>query len=169
MTSERFLCFNGTNPMSHKRNVSIALIDRAIAFSHPEFRPESIKKVKSILNFNGYPKKFYDPIIKSRVNNYYNSRDKKKDTDLKYVSIPYIKGHSERLRKILNKHGFSVSFKTSSTLKKFYSKLKYKVKSEDKSNLIYKINCKNCISTYIGTTGQKLKNRVSQHKSDIKN
>lgn len=36
------------------------------------------------------------------------------------------------------------------------------------SNLIYKINCKDCPGCYIGQTKQYLKNRVYQHKHSIK-
>lgn len=34
----------------------------------------------------------------------------------------------------------------------------------EKTNLIYKINCKNCNSRYIGQTFRYLKNRIYEHK-----
>lgn len=33
-------------------------------------------------------------------------------------------------------------------------------------NTIYSINCNDCEGVYIGQSGQKLKNRIKQHKSD---
>lgn len=48
IASERFLNFKGINPISHKRNVITALIDRAIAFTNPNYRPDSINTIKNI-------------------------------------------------------------------------------------------------------------------------
>lgn len=38
----------------------------------------------------------------------------------------------------------------------------------NRSNLVYLIPCNHCHLKYIGTTKQLLKNRISQHKSDVK-
>ena len=38
---------------------------------------------------------------------------------------------------------------------------------EDRQNVIYKINCKNCNKAYIGETGQNIKNRIKQHKYNV--
>lgn len=38
-----------------------------------------------------------------------------------------------------------------------------------KSGVIYSFRCKECNKSYIGQTGQKLKNRIAQHKSDFRN
>ena len=46
--------------------------------------------------------------------------------------------------------------------------MKDKTELFKESNVIYKINCQNYNSNYIGTTKQYLKNRISQHKSSIK-
>ena len=35
-------------------------------------------------------------------------------------------------------------------------------------NIIYRIQCSNCKISYIGATSQKLKDRINQHRSDIK-
>lgn len=169
MSSDRFLFYNGTNPLAHKRNVALALTDRAIAFTDPKFRPNAIFRARSILIANGYPLNFIDKIIKSRVNMFYNRAKDRDNKETKFISIPYIHGHSEQLRKILVRYGFSASFSTKNTLRNIYSKLKYDIDKMDKSNLVYKINCKSCSSLYIGTTSQKFKNRISQHKGDIRN
>lgn len=45
---------------------------------------------------------------------------------------------------------------------------KDKYKKEEISNIVYKINCKDCESTYIGQSGRKLQIRVDEHKKDVK-
>jgi len=50
---------------------------------------------------------------------------------------------------------------------KFFSKIKDKVDKNQKSNIIYKIECNDCSGVYIGETKQLLKNRIYNHKRDI--
>lgn len=129
IASERFLNFKGINPISHKRNVITALIDRAIAFTNPNYRPDSINTIKNILNKNNYPKKFYQPIINNRINKYYNNnKNNNNNTELKkFISIPYISGLSEQINRILKKYNFKIAYKSNNIFKKFYSKLKYNI------------------------------------------
>ena len=38
-----------------------------------------------------------------------------------------------------------------------------------KSNVVYKINCKDCSENYVGQTSRQLKIRISEHKRDVIN
>ena len=38
----------------------------------------------------------------------------------------------------------------------------------DHCGVVYKINCLNCESSYVGQTKRKLKTRIKEHKTDIK-
>lgn len=49
-----------------------------------------------------------------------------------------------------------------------YSRLKDRTLKSEESNLIYKINCKDCDKSYIGQTKQYLNKRIYQHKYDCK-
>ena len=49
-----------------------------------------------------------------------------------------------------------------------YSKTKQKIATNDKSNVIYKIECSDCNKSYIGQTKNYLQNRLNKHKNDIK-
>ena len=40
---------------------------------------------------------------------------------------------------------------------------------KSQKNKIYKFNCKDCKSWYIGEIGQKVENRTYQHKNDVRN
>ena len=41
------------------------------------------------------------------------------------------------------------------------------VKDEEKTELIYRVPCKNCSSSYIGETGRKFGLRIKQHKKEV--
>jgi len=44
---------------------------------------------------------------------------------------------------------------------------KDKIKDEEKTELIYRIPCKNCPSSYIGETGRKLGLRMKEHRKEV--
>jgi len=44
---------------------------------------------------------------------------------------------------------------------------KDKVKDEEKIELIYRVPCKNCSSSYVGETGRKFGLRIKEHKKEV--
>ena len=44
---------------------------------------------------------------------------------------------------------------------------KDKVKDEEKTELIYRVPCKNCSSSYVGETGRKFGLRIKEHKKEV--
>ncbi|XP_037041511.1 uncharacterized protein LOC119078142 [Bradysia coprophila] len=167
IASGRYLHFKAHNPISHKRNVASALTDRAIALTNPNDRPKSLKRVKDLLSGNGYPDKFVSNVIKNRVDKFYNNTKTKKDQNNRFIAAPYIPGLSEKLKKSLNQHNLTLSCKTTNRIGNIYSKTKYTVPKEEKSKVIYQVKCRDCNAIYIGITKQKLKDRMSKHRSDV--
>ena len=45
--------------------------------------------------------------------------------------------------------------------------LKDKVRDEEKTELIYRVPCKNCSSSYVGETGRKFGLRIKEHKKKV--
>lgn len=73
-----------------------------------------------------------------------------------------------------DKTKYNLAFKMNNSNKRFYNNMKSKIDNSDEQNLIYKIQCKGneeeqCDGIYIGTTKNKLKTRLSGHKSNFKN
>ena len=52
------------------------------------------------------------------------------------INLPYVEGKT-----ILRSHKIRSTFYTKSTLRKFLCKLKGRVATEDKSNIVYEIHC----------------------------
>lgn len=159
ISSRRYLHFEAYNSVTHKRNVATAITDRAIAFTNTNERPRSLDKVRNLLNDNGYPKDFVDEVIKDRVN--------KNATNPRYIATPYIPGLSERLRKMLKEQNLSLACKTNNNMGNLYTKIKYTVPRDMKSEvIIYRIKCMDCTAEYSGQTKQRAGKRKTQHKSD---
>ena len=60
------------------------------------------------------------------------------------INLPYVEGTSEKLRRILRSHKIRSTFYTENTLCKLLCKIKNRVATEDKNNIVYEIHCSNC-------------------------
>ena len=82
--------------------------------------------------------------------------------------VPYIKGASERVDKILQRYGYKLGHQLTHTLESKLSKLNDMRPDSDKCSVIYKIKCNECNHVYIGETGKELYKRVSEHMLSVR-
>ena len=73
------------------------------------------------------------------------------------INLPYVKGTSEKLTRILRYHKIRSTSYTENTLRKLLCKPKDRVATEDKNNIVYKIDCSNCQAVYFGESKRSLK------------
>ena len=78
--------------------------------------------------------------------------------------IPYVRGVSESIRRILSSLGIRVCYKPFQTLKQMLSHPKDPVPDLQRRDVVYKIPCAACSSSYIGQTGRKLSQRLDEHR-----
>ena len=64
--SDRYLNFHSCHPISVKRGVVIALVDRVFRICSREFLDSELLYLRDVLFCNSYPIKFIDKIIKNR-------------------------------------------------------------------------------------------------------
>lgn len=171
ISSGRYLNFMGKNPIGHKRNAAIALIDRAVAFTNPNDRPDRLKRVRELLRENGYPKDIVEELIKDRVHRWYNNVSSKNEKNecQRYVSAPYVPELSERIKKSLKKHDIILSTRTINKVNNVFSRTNYKIATPNKSKVVYRAKCLNCPGKYIGSTKQRTGNRMYKHDLDYRN
>ena len=70
--------------------------------------------------------------------------------------MPYIRGTSETIARILRPYNIRVAQKPMFTLRCLLTNGKGKDKPEDRPGAVYKIKCFDCQATYIGETGRNL-------------
>jgi len=80
------------------------------------------------------------------------------------VVVPYVKGLSEAFARILKCHGIGTANRPHLTLWNFVVHPKDRVKDEEKTELINRVPCKNCSSSYVGETDRKFGLRIKEHK-----
>jgi len=84
-----------------------------------------------------------------------------------YIVVPYVKGLSEAFARILKSHGITTANHAHRTLRNFVVHPKDKVKDEEKTELMYRVPCKNCSSSYVGETGRKFDLRIKEQKIEV--
>ena len=82
------------------------------------------------------------------------------------VLLPYIEKVTEKVSRILAKHGVNTVVKPHCTLRRLLVHPKDKVKTLRKSNCVHRIPCENCDKSYVGETGRSLGLRIEEHRKE---
>ena len=80
------------------------------------------------------------------------------------AAIPYIKGTSEAIARILQPYNIRVAHRPITTLRHLLTNVKDKDEPNNRQGAIYKIECSDCQASYIGETGRNLNTRLTEHK-----
>ena len=165
----RLLNFNSSSHIAHKRSTIRSLVSRAFKICSEEYLENELTNIKEQLKNNGYPKKLVNrEIHKYRImNNNRNENSSNERIERKFISAPYILGASERLQRILRPFNLYLGNRSTNTIKNQLVKPKDKIKNIEKCNVVYKIECNDCNSEYIGETGRNLFTRLEEHRKDV--
>ena len=126
--------------------------------------------IKSALSVCGYPEWTFKKVqVEKEVKKVNNKKQDttKKEKSKGHVVLPYIQGTSEKLSRIMRNFGVSTSHKPYQKLRDILVHPKDKLAPLEQSSVVYKIDCRNCDSCYIGETGRVLSHRVKEHRADV--
>jgi len=155
--SGRFLSFYSSHPLCHKIGMIYGLIDRAFLLSHPMFHQKNIEFIIDTLVENGYPLDFIFDKIRSRLKTliYSNKNSNKnnnnsEDVNKKIIVIPYIKKISELVATAIDKSQYIIGYRALNHLGGFIRAHKDTNHLLKNNNVVYKIMCKDCDTSYVG-------------------
>ena len=161
----QYLNFESNHQKSVKEGVAYSLFDRAKSLcSHNDGKLEEIKKVEHDLAKNGYPRSIINKCKKDREKTVESEIQTEKFTNM---SIPYVPGLSEKIRRVGRKYKIRTAFKTQNTLRQSLVKTRPKNGTQDSKNCIYSIKC-SCSREYIGETKRPLNVRINEHKQNTR-
>ncbi|XP_072037593.1 uncharacterized protein [Amphiura filiformis] len=83
------------------------------------------------------------------------------------VVLPYVKGVTERVSRVMKKYNVSTAMKPHNTLRRELVHLKDKRDPNNLTQAVYKIPCLNCDLSYIGETGRKFGTRLDEHRKEV--
>ena len=161
--TDRYLDFKSHHHPQHKYSVIRTLMDRAKNI--PSTEEEAVRETKRVakaLTANNYPANF---IYNGRQR---NRQQEVNDSDQRgMVVLPYAKGFSEKIARVLRGFNIKVAHKPIRTISNILKKPKDKIEREASRGIVYKIKCKDCDCVYIGQTSRALKTRVKEHSKAI--
>ncbi|XP_062713448.1 uncharacterized protein LOC134290344 [Aedes albopictus] len=163
IASGRILNYFSFHSADQKLSVVINFIDRVRSLSTIRSREEQDELIRSHLQKNDYPRGLINRMLRQTP---ITNRNEKPTT---YRSIPYIHALTPSLKKILksNNTAMGISYSNQNTVGHLYKTAKDPVPHLNKSNVIYKIDCRDCHRNYIGMTTNKLQARMYGHQSHI--
>lgn len=167
--SHRLINYFSHHPTSQKIAIVYNLVDRAIKLSDNGFHNHNLDKVRKTLNLNDYPKDFYEKYISKRLHTikHQNNNNINSITDKQLIILPYINNLSQKINSKLKKNNIFTVNKNINKFNKFIKLGKDRLTSDEKSNIVYKIDCKDCDMTYIGQSKRYFKTRKREHKYAI--
>jgi hypothetical protein len=115
------------------------------------------------LQLNGYPQGFIDSVINSEG----SSRPKQEEKPLGSVYIPYVKGVSEKFKRVGNRYNIRTIFRTKHTLRSSLMNTRPKIEPQQTAQCGYSVLCE-CGRSYIGETGRLLAARFREHRHNLK-
>ena len=168
------LRFDSFLPSSYKENLIRCLVDRAYKICSDFQRfSEELSNLRGYFSGNHYPQTLFDKQVKIYLDNIYNKAPTVTTVPKNkiFMSMPYLGEHSDCLKRKLHslvqrfypQVDMHLIFRSSRTIGSFFQ-FKDKLPAMLRSQVIYKYQCGQCPSTYIGKTWRQLKVRVSEHK-----
>ena len=169
-----YLRWDSFVPKKHKSALVNTLIYRSWRIcSSFELFDRDLKFIKSTLLCNGYPYSFIDSCVNRFLHRQYNAPPvvQGPEQEKLYIFLPYtsdsvtLKRHLTRLLNVLIPSIQLITvFRPSHQLSRL-SRLKCNLKTIQNSNVVYKINCKDCLEFYIGMSTRILKHRIIEHST----
>ena len=164
--TEKYLPFDSHNPEQHKAAVVRTLYHRANVIPTTTQGKEIEKEnVRRALYTNGYTSAFINKAInKIRPNNRTQTDLEAVEAPKGYTCIPYVRGISETINRILAGAKVRTAYKPVTTLGEVFQKPKYRPLKSQLKGIVYKFKCKSCDFVYIGESKRSWKSRWAEHK-----
>ena len=138
------------------------LVTRAIRISDEDFLDREIYHLSDIFQMNGYNTKQIMKVIQRARN---RSQKQIKNIDGTKITLPYIKGTTYVIARILRKKNIGVTFAPPNSIGRMLDTSKDPVEPL-KQKGVYSVPC-SCKIPYIGETGCSIQVRLKEHCADI--
>jgi hypothetical protein len=160
--TDQYLSFTSNLHLQHKRSVVRSLLNRVDKIvTEKDDRVEERSHVQAVLKDNRYEQwmfKLPDP----KPDKTPTSTDRPARS--RSYPIPYVRGVSENMSKIVRRYGVTTYFKPFNTIRSQLVRPKDKTSDLKKCGIIYELKCSQCEATYVGETSRALETRLKEHK-----
>jgi len=85
-----------------------------------------------------------------------------------FVALPYVKGVSEKIARVLRTNNVKVDFKPLNPLRTQFPSPKDKPSPEQTRCVVYKVSCLDCNFAYYGQSDRALATRIKEHQRAVR-
>ena len=164
--TDRLLDQSSYNPTSHKATTIRTLTRRAqLVCDSPDSLQDETDYLYNVFSKNNYNTNF----VRRNTHSNTDTQTNVNSGPVATATVPYIRGTSETIARILQPYNIRVAHKPITTLRRLLTNVKDKDKPEDRQGAVYKIKCCDCQASYIGETGRNLSTRLTEHKRATRN
>jgi hypothetical protein len=165
MSSGNYLNFLSQHPVHQKIGVVTQLVDKVFFLSDEQFHEKNFAKVEETLMKNNYPIEFIRKQLNKRL---YKLKSQnpvnpqvKETTDMRFIVFPHVKNLNHKLKRFFNNSEFKSIWKPTNKLnEQIIKRGKDKIPISQEQGVVFKVNCKNCDSCYIGQTKHSVETRM---------
>ncbi|XP_072048938.1 uncharacterized protein [Amphiura filiformis] len=169
--TDQYLNYQSHHPLHQKLGVVRTLYNRKDTIvTEEQDKEEEEKKIQEALQTCGYPKWSFEK-VKDQMQSVKPKKSAKKTDDSTrsrgMVVLPYVKGVTERVSRVMKKYNVSTAMKPHNTLRRELVHPKDKRDPNNLTQAVYKIPCLNCDLSYSGETGRKFGTRLEEHRKEV--
>ncbi|XP_018309177.1 uncharacterized protein [Mycetomoellerius zeteki] len=162
--TDRYLHAESHHHLAQKQSAINSLVHRVFTISDKEHLQTELNHLKLTLQKNGQDKKDITKVINKHANKT-TVPDTQPDERI-LAFLPFVKGTTDRIGRILNKHNIQTIFKPPKKIGQILKNPKDQ-RPPLSSAGVYKIPC-SCGQVYIGETGRMVNLRIKEHQRDVR-
>lgn len=162
--TDRYLNATSHHHPAQLRSVVKTLVTRSQRLADPENIGEEMKKLRTALRQNGFKNQTINDSLKPRQTKPQDEKEKEKPASKAY--LPYVKGTTDKISRILRRHKVETTFRTDRKISSILRNPKTKIALESQG--VYEIPCLDCDQTYIGQTNRRVNVRKEEHQNSVR-
>ncbi|XP_060794656.1 uncharacterized protein LOC132897207 isoform X1 [Neoarius graeffei] len=167
--TDQYLNWTSEHPIMHKISVVRTLHERTAIITDAQDKEQEEQHIQHALKACQYPQWAISKGAEQVKNNKTQKKEKKQINKQEHrgvVTLPYIRGITERIQRAMRKHNINTPVKPHTTLRQILVHPKDRIHPDNRCNTIYEIPCQLCNKTYIGETGRSFNTRKNEHKKE---
>ncbi|BHF83967.1 hypothetical protein SprV_0902711600 [Sparganum proliferum] len=163
--TSRILSFLSNHPLSHKRCCVRTLYRRVETHcTEPADKKAEVQFLRKLFTANGYPGNFVEKCRRETRGRQPKEQPKPKC----WRAVPYIAGVSEEFARLMSEFGIGVAHRPEATIRRQLMHPKDPIPINQKSGVIYRIDCSCGQANYVGETGKQVRTRLHEHELAVR-
>ncbi|BHF75361.1 hypothetical protein SprV_0501845700 [Sparganum proliferum] len=163
--TSRILSFLSNHPLSHKRSCVKTLYRRVETHcTEPADKKAEAQFLRRLFAMNGYPGNFVEKCRRETRGRKPKGQPKPKC----WRAVPYIAGLSEEFARLVSEFGIGVAHRPEATIRRQLMQPKDPIPINQKSGVIYRIDCNCGQASYVGETGKQVRTRLREHELAVR-